>query len=67
MYLRVSLSFVVQHAQLAHLTLEVALQLVGTLVVFGFGRIVDPTIGENARHVGDEKSLRHVISDKIWI
>jgi hypothetical protein len=47
-----------------HLIVEVLLELFGTLKVFGVGRIVQATVGEDSLHVRLEKVLRHVISKR---
>lgn len=56
-------SLLVPHSHLPHLVLKERLQLVGTLVVLGLGRVVHAAVGEDARHVGDEQTLRDVISE----
>lgn len=56
-------SLLIPHAQLSHLVLEEDLQLVGTFVVLSFRGVVDTAVRENARHVSDEKTFSHVVSN----
>lgn len=51
----------VPEPDLLHLRLEVLLERVGARVVLGVRAVVEPAVGADARHVGDEEPPRHVV------